>query len=165
MSSNISDYINIKKRAVELDCNIPDLMCFIPRNFKNAKSKNELFHEMESSTLRILFRQNKLEETPLEKSDEKFPVISERFEDYILPSVFLSLNLISQNPEIINIIINIILSYLENFILKGILRKTVNIKFSFVIENKPNVYKKIDYEGPLEGIKEIKEVIKSVYDE
>jgi hypothetical protein len=67
MPTTIENYMNIKERALELGCNIPSGLSFLPRNFDSAKLKSELIYESTVSDIRILFRDAKIAETKLEK--------------------------------------------------------------------------------------------------
>lgn len=69
----IEQYFDVKKKAQALGCNIPDSIAILPRNFEDAKSKEDLVHEDTTPTIRILWRQNNIIETPVEKEGKKIP--------------------------------------------------------------------------------------------
>ena len=52
----VSHYIDVKKRAQELGCNIPTSIALLPRNFEISASKEELIHESTTPTVRVLWR-------------------------------------------------------------------------------------------------------------
>ena len=71
----VSHYIDVRKRSQELGCNIPTSIALLPRNFEISASKEELIHESTTPTVRVLWRQNGITETPLEQPEEKFPFV------------------------------------------------------------------------------------------
>jgi hypothetical protein len=160
----ISNYVKVKKKAQDLGCNVPDSIALLPRNFEFAKSKDELIHESTTATVRTLWRQNDIVETPLEKSGEKFPFIAQEAFEWIAPTIFVTATLISQNPALVTLALNVISNYLTDWF-RGITQDKRKVKLRIIVENKHKSCKKIDYEGPQEGLKELHKVIKSVYEE
>jgi hypothetical protein len=160
----ISDYIDIKKRAQELGCNIPTSITLIPRYFKEAKVKQELMHEDTAATVRILWRQNGITETPLEQLGEKFPCLGEKSFEWIAPTFFISASLLSNNQFLIQIALNVISDYLSDFF-KGIPIHNRKVKLSIIVENRRGNYKNIDYEGTADGLKNLPKIIREIHDE
>lgn len=116
----IEKYIDVKNRAEELDCNVPSQLAILPRNFENAKSKKDLIHEDTTSTVRVLLRQEKIIETPLEKEGESIPYVAEEAFGWEGPLIFFTSVFIIQNPYLIDIAIGVISNYLTDFF-KGII--------------------------------------------
>jgi hypothetical protein len=85
MSFTISDYCDVPAKAQALGLNVPDGLALLPRNFVDATSINELLHESAVQTVRILFRQNEIPETRLERKGQKIPCIKENEFALILP--------------------------------------------------------------------------------
>jgi hypothetical protein len=161
MSINISDHSDIKKRAEELGLNIPTAIAFIPRNFTNAEGYTDLIHEGSVSTLRKLFRQESLPESRLDPIDYKIPYCHENAFDWIAPILFFSATVMNENPHAINIACGIIANYVTDFF-RGI-KKAPYVKLNIIVETtKTKKTKKIAYEGSVEGIGNLAEVIKEV---
>lgn len=156
------EYINVKKRAQELACNIPDSIAILPSNFQTAKSSSDLIHENATSTIRVLWRQNKISETPVEK--EELPFIVEEAFGWVGPVIFFTSIFIAQNPYLIDIAIGVISNYLTDWF-KGVTAKEKKCKLAVVVETKKGFYKKIQYEGSLEGLKELPKIIRSLHNE
>ena len=161
----MSNYVDVKKRVEELHCNMPVSIALLPRNFADARSRDELVHESTAPTVRTLWRQNAITETPLERPGEKFPMVSEKaFTAWICPVIFVSYLLMSQNPHMITVALNIISNYLTGWF-KGIPKDHRRVKLDIIVETKGANYKRVEYEGPLDGLRDLPAVIKEVNDE
>lgn len=158
----ITDYINVKEKARELGCNIPTSLALLPRNFEIAKSKDELIHESTVPTIRVLWRQNNIDETQLEKEGEKFPLIEEKALEWAAPIIFVSSALLSQNPHLISVALNVISNYLTDWF-KGIPGSDKKAKLCIVEQTEKGPCKKIFYEGDPEGLKELLKIIHEVH--
>jgi len=96
----VSHSIDVRKRAQELGCNIPTSIALLPRNFEISASKEELIHESTTPTVRVLWRQNGITETPLEQPEEKFPFVSEHAFEWIGPTIFYFSDVIKSKPTL-----------------------------------------------------------------
>ena len=156
------DFVNVEDTAKALGCNIPTGIAVLPRNFETAESKSELLHESNTPTIRVLFRNNGISETPLECEGEKFLQISEKaFEAWIAPTIFVSCALFSQNPHIVSVALGVISNYLTDWF-RGIPGKR-NANLDIVVETKKKSYKRIHYEGPVSGLEELTQVVHEVF--
>ena len=162
--AKVVDYFDVKKRALELDCAIPNSLAILPRNFENAKSKVDLVHENTTPTIRILWRQNNIVETPLEKKGENISYVFEESFGWVSPLIFFTSVFIIQNPYLIDVAIGVISNYLTDWF-KGISDKEKKVSLNIVEETRSGSYKKIDYSGPLEGLQELPAIIRSIHDE
>lgn len=161
MSYEILDYVDVVERARTLDCNVPSAIAILPRNFATAKTKKELIHQGSAPTVRILWRTANIEETKLEKESEKFPQVSEHAAHWIGPTLFLSYLTISENPDLVRLAINVISNYLSD-LFKGIPSAIRKAKLDIVVETKNGNCKRIKYEGPETGLKELPKIIREV---
>lgn len=156
----ILDYVNVEEKAKELGCNVPTYMALLPRNYESANSKDELLHEVYVPVLKKLLISNDIQLTPLEKPGEKFPKIAEHSAEWIGPVIFISAAAISQDPTIVSLTLSIVANYLTD-LFKG--RTGNNIaKFNIIIPDGEGNYKNVDYEWPVEGIEELKEVVREL---
>jgi hypothetical protein len=162
MTTQISDYINVKERAVELGCNAPTGLAIIPRNFEVARSKDELVHESSTATIRVLWRQAGISETRIEMGDDRFPCVQEKaFEGWIGPIIFVGASLLSQNPYLMSVAFGVISNYLTDWF-KG-LPGDKNVKLDIVIEEtKGKSCKRIHYEGNAEGLHDLNKIVSEV---
>jgi len=72
--------------------------------------------------------------------------------------------LLSQNPHLMTIALNVISNYLTEWF-RGIPRDGRKVKLRIITETKSGLYKEIEYEGPPDGLKDLPEVIREVHNE
>ncbi len=155
------DFVDVGEKAKALDCNIPTGIALLPRNFESAESKDDLLHESSAPTVRVLFRNNGIIETPLEREGETFPQISEKaFEEWIGPTIFVTSALLSQNPHIISVALGVISNYLTDWF-KGVPGGR-DAKLDIVVEEGKKSYRRIHYEGHVSGLKELVQIVREV---
>lgn len=156
------DYINVADKASALGCNIPTELALLPRNFAEAGTKQELLHEDEATTVRQLWREAGIVETPLEARGEKFPEIAEKSFEWIGPTIFVGASLLSNNANLLSVALGVVSNYLTDFF-RG-QKGTGQIKIDIVFDTKKNTCKKIIYRGGPEGLKDFAKVVKEAYD-
>jgi len=163
MSVTVENYGKIADRASALGLLNPDGFVILPRNFDSATDISELFYEDSTVTLRKLFRAGGVAESPLEKA-ETIPRIQENASELILPTILVTASLISENSALVSIALNIISSYAVDF-LKGF-PKDRTVKLNIVVErDRDHESKKLQYEGPPEGIPTLGPAIRKMFDE
>lgn len=160
----IKNFIDVKNKCKKLGCNLPTNLTILPRNFVSAESKDQLLNEGTATTVKVLLRNAGIKETPLEKTGEKINGIVEEGFDWIGPTLFLSSALLMQNQLLIDLALGVIANYLTDFF-KGIPDEKKNVKLNVVIETKTGNHKEVKYEGPVEGLKEVPKVVRSLHDE
>ncbi len=158
MTVQVLEFIDVKERSLELGCNIPTELALLPINFETANSKHELVHEDSVLTIRKLWRKAGVDETKLEKKGEKIPYEQRKSLELALPTVFVSFSLLSQDPNLVSVALNIISNYATDFF-KGIAGEK-KVKFDLAVEQNENgKTKRIHYEGGLEGLNIISEIL------
>lgn len=163
MTVHVLEYIDVKERCLDLGCNIPTRLAFLPLNFDTAGSKDELVYEDSVLTIRKLWRKANIDETKIEKEGENFPYEQRKSLELVLPTVFVSLSLLNQDPALVSVALNIISNYATDFF-KGISGER-KIKFDLIVEqNKKKKSKHILYEGDLKGLDKLTEIIKELKD-
>jgi len=160
----ISDFVNAEQKAKELGLEIPNSITILPQNFEFAKSKDELIYESTAATVRKLWQYNNIPETRLEKPQDKIPFSAHEAFEWVAPIIFVSAALISENPALVTLALNVISIYLTDWF-KGIPQDKQRVRLSIVLENKNKCYKKIEYNGSTEGLRELPEIIEKTYDE
>ena len=82
--------------------------------------------------------------------------------DWIAPTIFIAASLLSQDPNFASLAINIISNYLTDWF-KGVPGRK-NVKLDVVVERQARkTYVKISYDGDVEGMSEIPEIVKKVF--
>jgi len=160
----IKSYVDVKKRIEDLGCNLPKSIAILPRNFESARTKNELIHEDTTKTVRSLWRQSGINETPIEQEGEIFPFIVEESFQWVGPLILFTSTLITQNPQLVDVSIGVISNYLTDWF-KGIRNDQKKAVLDAVVEKKDGTYTRVHYEGPPEGMKELPRIIRSTHDE
>jgi hypothetical protein len=158
------DFPDVKKKAEELGCNLPKTLAILPRNFASAKSKNDLVNEETASTVKVLWEQAGIIETPIEKEGEKIPEVVLNWFDWVGPTIFFTSALITQNPQLIDISLGVISNYLTDWF-KGVPKEQRKVKLDIVEETRSGSSKKLLYEGDVDGLKDLPKIIRSLHDE
>jgi hypothetical protein len=158
------DYPDIEKKLQNLGLNFPKSLALLPENLADAKEKKDLLNSATTPTVRVLLRQAGIVETPIEEENHIPRQYLESF-DWFGPTIFLASTLISQNPEIVDKIISLIMEYLLKVFFRGIPKNKRNAKLHIVVQTKKGSFKKADYEGDAEGLKELPRIIRSLNDE
>jgi len=160
LSIQITEYIDVRERAVELGCNPPTGLALLPRNYDIAGSKDDLVYEGSTLEIRTLWRQARISETQIEKEGDRFPHIHERYAEWIGPVIFISASVLSQDPHAVSVALGVLSNYLTDFF-KGVPISSRKVKLSLVVEDVGG-YKRIDYEGNVEGLARLPEVIREI---
>jgi hypothetical protein len=160
MSVTVSDYIDVPERIAELGCVLPDTgLSLLPLNFDSAESISLLRHAADTSTIRKLMLQENLPLRDIVERDQRPPYVKNKSADLVLPTLFFSAALISQNPTLVSVSLNVISSYVyERF---RALNPGRTVKVEIVVEDAENgKYRKIAYEGTEEGLSMLPDAIR-----
>ncbi|OGP51461.1 MAG: hypothetical protein A2Y79_08065 [Deltaproteobacteria bacterium RBG_13_43_22] len=162
MTFTITDYCDVQARAEDLNLNRPEGLALLPRNFDTAAMRDELLHESAVQTVRLLFRENEIPERRVEPEGCKIPCIQENEFALILPTLFVGSLLLSQNPHLLSLALNVIANYATDFF-KGLPGRN-KVVLDVVVEDKnKKLSKKIHYDGGIDGLKEITEIAGKVF--
>ncbi len=163
MTTEISDYVQVPKRLDELSCSYSGGVAMLPVNFETATSTENLSHYSETPTIKKLFRGSNIPYTEIRKENEKPSYIQNNAFKWIGPMLFFSTALMLDNPQIISVSLGVIANYLTGFFKGFSGEKTA--KLDIVVENKSKTYTKISYEGHIDGISSLAEVVRRVSNE
>lgn len=157
MNIQVNDYIDVEERASALGCNIPTGLAILPRNFDTANSLHELIHENTAPTIRSLLRQGGVQETRLEKEDDKFPLSARRSWEWVGPIIYISQWMLTNVA--LPVTISLISSYLYD-ITKGH-HHDAEVTIEYVVETiettkrgEQREYKRITIKGSAQELKE-----------
>ena len=164
MTTNISDYIQVFEKIDELGCSYSGGIAILPENFETATPATTVRQLMGTLTIKKIFRISNVPYSEIRRGNEKPSYIGYRAFEWVIPTLFFSAPLLLENPQIISVSLSVVANYLTDFF-KGVGRKK-NGKLDIVVEkNKSKICKKISYEGPIDGIKDLADVAKEILNE
>jgi hypothetical protein len=152
----VSDYIDVEKRVLELGCKAPTGLTILPRNFDTASSLDELVHEGTTPTIRSLLRQAGIQEIRLEEEGDKIPHTAKESWEWVGPIIYISQWMLTNAA--LPVTINMISNYLYD-ITKGH-HHDAEVTFEYVVETiektkrgEKREYKRITIKGSSEELK------------
>lgn len=164
MTINVSDYINVRERVLEFGCMEPDGIALLPINFDTATSIADLRHLSEGATVKTLLRSANIPQSDILPADKRPPYIQNNGIEWIGPTLFVSAALISSNPHLVSISLGVIADYLTDFY-RG-MSGDEKISLEFVVEKSDKkTCKKLSYQGTVDGLTELADVIRTITDE
>jgi hypothetical protein len=163
MSTVIAPFIDVKARADELGCAAPGGLTLLPRNFETATRRDELVHDASGLSVRAVWRAEGVQETRLEPEGETWAAAQKDSAEWIGPIVFVGSTLLSQNPDALNVGLGVVANYVTD-LLRGLPRDRQTAQLSVVVEIEAGITRRVDYEGPVEGIADLADVIRELRD-
>ena len=160
MTINITNYPNVRQRIQELECSDPLGFALLPINFETVDSATEFLQVLEAATVKTLLKSVNLPHSDIVAPERRPPYVQNYAQEWLGPTLFISANIIFQNPEYVTIALDTIANYITDlFRGYGGGRK---VKLDIVVEqSKKKTCKKISYEGPPDGLRNIAEIIKA----
>ncbi|RUT79565.1 hypothetical protein [Ancylomarina longa] len=146
---------SLSKHDIDLDQEV----YFVPENIFESKKSSDFVYSETTSDIRKVFRK---ENVPINYLTEDKPLLrSRKGADWFGPTLLFGFSVLINNPHVIGVSLNLVSSYLYDFFKGKIGDKSV--KFEVVVEcKKKKEYKKINYEGSVEGIPELEKIIKAL---
>ncbi len=159
----IKESINYKNKISELKLDFPEGVVLLPNSIDSATDASQLMFDAEYDTVQKLLKSKGIEVNALSK-DGGFPKIVNQSFEWAGPLILFTSKLISENPEIITTTISTITNYLINK-LRGVPKGDNSVNLKITTETQSGKFKKIEYKGPVEGMKDLADVVKSVHEE
>lgn len=164
MSLNIDTLPNLSERFLLLGLQQPEGIAILPRNITTAQSREELLHEDSAPTIRALWRQVGITEAPLEGRDAPFPTLAEKDASLVLPMIFISGAVLSENPAAVSLALSVLANYITEFFKSFSGQRRV--KFRIIVETNPtSSCKSIEYDGAADAIPDLPALVKSLTNE
>ena len=157
------DYVDVRRRVGELDLQDPTLFCFLPRNFGAASSVDNLLHESSVKTVRVLFRQAGLRETPLESDHLRVPTLQQNAFELIIPVLFLSECFCHTDPNAVSTALGVLRAYAVEFF-KEIIDRKVVVSSVVIEESKSKKYREFRFRGSPEHYPKFLDTVRDVCD-
>ena len=163
VTTTISDYIDVSKKIADLGCRYPQGMALLPINFESATSRGEFLQASESATIKKLLRAQAVPLDDIVDRSERPPYIKNKSHEWVAPIIFVSASMYAQNQMLVSVALNVLGNYATDFF-KGT-HATHDVNLNIVVEKKNKTYKKISYKGPVEGLKDLSQVIQEATDD
>lgn len=159
MSYKIESFENFYVRIKDLNCKLPETLSFLPENFSEANSPTDFIYSDTVNDVIKIFRTNEIMASVLDETNPRFR--TRKNNDWLGPGIFIGFSLLTENSYLVTMALNVLSNYLTD-LFKGSIQSR-SVKFELVIETRKNVeFKKITYDGGVEGIIELVEIIKSL---
>jgi hypothetical protein len=161
MATTVTDYCNLEERLSELGLVFPTGITLLPWNLETAKPNEELLMAGTTTTLRKLWKQAGIVETPIELFGKKLAELKQNDFSLALPVLFVSYSVWSQNPTLLNIAFGVVSNYVTDFF-KGMVGRR-KVKFDIVIERvRGKEFKRIRFEGEPDELKDLPKIIREL---
>lgn len=160
MTTKITDYVEVSKKMADLGCRYPERMALLPINFESAMSISEFLQASEAATIKKLLLAESLPLDDIVDRSQRPPYVKNKSGDWVAPIVFVSASMYSQNQALVSLALNVLGNYATDFF-KGSPR-VHDVTLKIVVEKKNKTCKKITYQGPIDGLKDLAEVIREV---
>ena len=167
MSTNITDYLDVRERLAALGCNVPSGFAILPVNFDSVDSISAFRNVSEAATVKTLLRNADLPYDDILAAGSRPPYIHNNAFEWVAPTLFISASLWSENPDAVSVALSTIANYVTEFF-KGFRGTSGDhwVKLDIIVERRKTAScKKISYEGPPEGLLGLAEVIRATSDE
>jgi hypothetical protein len=159
MDYKIED-LDISKRLDGLGLALPDSLTFFPENFDTANAKDDFVFTDSMLDLSKIFLQDNSISIPAFGQDTEL-YRSRKSADIYLPAIFFGLSQITENSSIVSVSLNVLSNYIYDLCKGTSGKKTAHVDLYIETKEKGKV-KKISYNGSVEGLKELPEIIKAM---
>lgn len=159
MKKNITNYLNLDNRLSELGIDASCDFLIIPENIESANSKEDFIFTETAIDIKKLLKINDVRIELLQSKELKLK--QRKAIDYFAPVLYIGFSMLSENYPIVSKALELLSNHISDYF-KGKFGSK-NVKLEVIVETKPkSEYKKINYEGEIEGLKEVAEMIKAL---
>lgn len=157
---NITEDLNIKEKVASFGFALPGGLALLPGNLLSARGMDDLLYEASSATVKKLLRQGGLEVTGLENDTDHLAQSFKKSFEWLGPTLFFGSALMMENSAAVTVALNIIANYLTDMF-RG-LPYGHAVKLTIIVEREragTRSYKRIEYSGSAEGLRDLGKVI------
>ena len=167
MKTNISDYIHVFEKLDELGCSYSEGIAILPLNFETATPTTTIKQSIGTLAIGKLFKMNDVPCSEIRRENENPSYMGDRSAEWVLPTLFFSASLLSENPAIVSLSLGVLANFLTDTLKDKETGRKQTCKLDIVTEkeiekNKSKTYKKISYKGPIDGISKLADIVKEV---
>jgi hypothetical protein len=159
MELEILYYPSVRGRLAQLQLEAVGDFLVLPRGFTDGSPDN-LFHESSSLTLAKLWKSQGLDVCIVQPADRRLRVIQENDLTWVGPAIFIGGMLFSQNPAAVDIALNVLSDYVSRFFMGR--TKSGRARLDIIDEKPSGECRRIHYDGPAEGLEEVRKCINSL---
>lgn len=164
MDVKITEYINVRERLEELGCSLDEGLVLLPINFEKAESVSEFQQRAESATVKTLLKSANLHCSEIVSLEDRTAYVVNHSMEWVSPTLLLTAAFVSQHPDYVAIALELIANYLTTTFPRTGRKK--GIRLEIVIEkDAKGTSRKISYEGPPEGLKDLHNIVMVAKDE
>lgn len=161
MSSNytVEDSINLYEKLQRLKLEFSSNFCILPENIEEAEKQEDFIFTDTSIIVKKIFQNNNIPIEIIRGSNTKYR--QRKSIDWHAPTIFIGYALLSENSMVASIGLNVLSNYVSDFF-KGTFGEK-KVKLEIIVETgRQKTYKRIKYEGNVEGLKDLNQIIKSL---
>lgn len=153
-----TEEIDINNKLDQLKLALPKGLAFFPENLEEANEVADFIFPEPVTQINKVFKSNALDIVIL---GENLSLLkSRKNSDIYLPSIFLGLSLLTENPTVASVALNVLSNYITDFLKGSFGQRNVSLEI-YVETTAKKTIKKITYSGDAEGIKNLVNIIKN----
>lgn len=161
METTVDDYLSVADRMAALDCQMPSGLAILPDNFGTANTPADFVYAATATTVRTLFRNHSIPCDDLTSSGERPKYASYKNAEWVGPVFYISWSLMTDGGAPWLAILEVMKDYLTGYF-RGRPAPTT-VKLRYIVETKPgHTYKKLDYEGSIDGMDKLPAALRAV---
>ena len=157
--TEVHDCVSLSQRLQSLGLPVPSGIAILPDNLATAKSVADLRQQVESDTVRTLFRANNIQYDEIFDENRQPPYLQQYNFEWFGPTLFISASVLSQYPNVLSVILGIISNYLYDMFRD---HKESKASLNVIFQQADGTCKEIRYSGPADGLSEVAEVVKQL---
>lgn len=164
MTINQSDYVNVVDRLQKLGLGSPSRMAFLPVYFESAESVDDCKQLADAATIKKVLQAANFPLDDVFEKNQRPPLVQNNSSEFVLPVIFFTYSAYNGDIGLLYETAKSILSYIKKAHPDPLNENTV--KMSYVIEsNNEGICKKFEYSGPVDGITQLPDFVKSFHNE
>lgn len=160
MPITVEDYVRVDERVKELGCSVPTGLAVVPIRFESAASRTDLRTASHTETVLKFFKSEGIPVGSFLSEPDALPYVVNKHFQWLGPTLFIPLAVLNENPQLVSLAIGILSNCITDFF-KGIPQRQRNVQLDIVVETDgDSSYKKISYEGGVEGLDALPKIIR-----